>query len=182
MKEGNNWLYALLFLAGCFFCFVATQFVYLDIDYKVNVLESLIDIATVIVGLYLGITINSKFSNKQHFISFIEPKLEKILVLENDIRNIIETNNSIDNATISAKIKSLNSDVAQLSKIFKSFKKNEGCINSIDDAIDDFETKLAASPISQNVIDYSLAKNDIIVLIDKLDLKIVEAINILHNK
>lgn len=182
MKEGSGLLGLLYFLAGCFVCFLGTQFVYLEIDYKVNILESLIDIATLMVGLYLGITINSRFSNKQHFIHFIEPKLEKILVFGSDIRNIIEANNSIDDATINIHVKKINSEVAQLAKIFRSFKKEDKCIQEIDDAIDRFETALFSSPISQNIIDYTQSKQSIITLIDSLDLKIVDSINVLHNK
>lgn len=183
MKEGNNWWFTILiFFAGVASCYFCIQFHLLKINYELKVIDTTISLGTVIVGLYLGITINSRFSNKEHHINFIGPKIEDVWVKTAEINSLLTDNSKIDNKSISKKIKEANAAIAKLNNIFKTFQYNANCVDNLDTAIDELEKKLYSAPITNDIIDYTSIYADILKLLNTLEIRVVEAIDYLYKR
>lgn len=183
MSGGLNLLVAvLIFIAGCASCYICMQFEYLEIDNKVNVAESALALSTIIVGLYLGITISSRFNNKNYLIHFIEPKLEECWKKCNNVGNIIEANTHIDVPTFTKNIKEVDIALAHLEKIFLTFEKNKQCIKAWQDSVDSLERFMMGAPIQNDIIDFTAIKLQLIKKLETVDERYVETVNFIHRK
>lgn len=137
----DDWILIVIlsFLIGMIVCYISCQFIFLDIDFKVNVVDGLISFAGLCIGLYIAIIFQNNKNRGQNFYSFVETKFDKLwqdFILLNET---LDYTSQIELREISKKFKSLDQKTAPLKKIFEAFDYDKDCILEIENKIEDLE-------------------------------------------
>lgn len=182
MKGGNSWIYfGLGLIIGGICSYISVQYQFFEIDYKIPVLDTLIDVITILVGLYIAISINSQFSHKEHFINFIEPKLSEGCNKVSHLRELVDLDSQLDVTTVAKTFKDFEIINNHISKIFKIYNKDQTLMGLIENkllVIDDIFFNQTS--ITNNIIDFSQVKGSILSNINDLDGLYLETIKYVH--
>lgn len=155
MKWENNIRIAVSFLVGVLVCYMSLQFSYFDIKKELDVPNIVISTITLLVGLFIAITIQKRVTKNQNSHSYLISKIDKQWNSFNEISENLSVNDKIDISTLQLLIKNVIHPTSYLSRLFTSFDIDCNCITDLDQNLEELEDKLSNMPASQNIIDIS---------------------------
>lgn len=180
-KENNNiWLLGLSFLFGALISYILCQFEFLNIDCDVNVTESILSIITALIGLYIAISIQKKFTKNQNKHSFVQSKLDSSWQSFSNFSQNLHLQDNIEVSQVTKYIKEVSLSTNFINNIFTAFELNTSCITELDTMIDTLENLIGECPVSNNIYSIKTKKVEIenqILLITK---KYADLIKLIH--
>jgi hypothetical protein len=159
-KESNFFIIILSFLIGFGTSYFLTQFHYLDIDFQINAVETLLSIITAIIGLYIAISIQKKNNRNQSLHNLLQGKLDSFLSSYSTFEKSITVQSSMRLSLATSSIKTLNQDLCNLKALFNSFSLQCNCVDSIENCLDDLDDLLTAyTPVINNNLQLSQSRS-----------------------
>lgn len=164
MKKENSFIIPVLsFVVGFGACYIATQYSFFNINTEVNVVETLLSVATALIGLYIAISIQKKNNRSQSLHNLLQSKMDSFLNNYSVFESNFTSQSTIRLSVATRSIKSLNQEINGLKALFKSFSVNCACIDSIEQSIDDLDELLTGNtPVVNNAIQLSSKKSAIL--------------------
>lgn len=183
MNQGNSYILNIIFIIlGALLSYVLCQFNYLQLDPKINIINSLISTATVVVGLYIAISLKKNQTKSSNLHSYLQPKLDLVWNLFLNISHKLSLNDKIELVEISKSIKEINQNLTPLKKMFYSFKVNNNCIEEIETRIENLESFLVDEcKIEKNIIFYYENKDKLRIKLDEIHSFFAESLKIINN-
>lgn len=163
MKKGNPYLIGLIFfIFGATISYVACQYSFLKIDTEINVIDVATSILGLTIGLYIAITLESKRNRNQNFYSYVEGKFDLLWQDFITLNGLLDYNNSIELKETSKQIKLITQKITTLKKIFEAsdvdFKTLIDIENKIDE-LDDFLSTL--SDTNNNILNLDTNRDEL---------------------
>ncbi len=154
IKKGSSILIAIIsFLIGVVICYLCCQTYLLEIDYKLNVVDSIFSVAGLGIGLYIALIFENQKSRGQNFYSYVEGKFDLLW------QDFIQLNEVLDNASqtqiseLSRSFKKIEQKISPLKKIFEASDYKSDCISEIEGKIESLEIFLSTgNHISNNIV------------------------------
>jgi hypothetical protein len=161
MKWENKLWHLVSFLVGSFVCYLTLQVSFFEIKKELDIPNIILSIITLIIGLFIAITLQKRINKGQNQYSYISNKLDAVWNSFNDFSEKISYDNKMDISSIRVLIKEVIRPTSFMKHIFGSFKINDTCICDLEEKLDAFETKLSDCPAENNIIDISSEKGQI---------------------
>ena len=182
MRKGASlWPFVIAFLVGCLLTYIVVQFCYLEIDYKVNVVTSLISLMTASIGLYIAITLRKSQTKTSNLHGYLQPKLDVVWKLFLTFSHQVSLNDQIELSEINKAIKEITLNITPLKKMFESFGLDDSCIGSLANKIDEIEGILVnETTINCNIVEYSHIKNSLRTTIDEAHSLFVYSLKVIN--
>lgn len=146
---------AVSFLVGVFVCYVSLQITYFEIKKELDVPNIIVSIITLLIGLFIAITIQKKVTKNQNSHSYLISKIDKQWNSFNEISENLSINDRIDISTVQQYIKNVVHPTTFLNRLFTSFDINCDCITELEQNLEELEDTLSNMPANQNIIDIS---------------------------
>lgn len=180
-KENNNiWLLSLSFLAGSLISYIFCQFQYLQIDIAVNVTESILSIITAIIGLYIAISLQKKYTKNQNKHSFVQSKLDSSWQSFSNFSQNLHYQDFIEVSQVTKFIKEINLSTNFIKHIFTPWGLNTICIDELDALIDNLEQLIGGCPTANNIYSISTKKVEIAEQIKLISKKYADLMKQIH--
>jgi len=157
----NKWRYFIAFLIGVIVCYVTTQFKYLQINYEVNVIETLIAFFGLTVGIYIADTIQKNINRNQNRYSFLEGKLDDSWTKFIKLSKLIRVDEKIALESLSSYNEDIVLQISFLRNIFEGFKMDFTCIDLLETKLEEFENVFDGLKTEDNVKYYNDEKGSI---------------------
>jgi hypothetical protein len=161
MKWENSIGLAISFFIGCLACYISLQYSYFQIKKELDVPSIIISIVTLLIGLFIALTIQKRVTKGQNNHSFLVNKIDKLWTAFNEFAEGLSYEDRVDITTLKNFIKNVVHPVSSLNKVFNSFEIESKCVSDLEENLDNFETMLSNIPANQNVIDISNNRVDI---------------------
>ena len=170
MKYGNNiFIILVAFFVGALVSYIFCQITLLEIDPKVNVAGSLISTLTIIIGLYIAISLKKIQTRSSNLHSYVQNKIDKAWDAFSSFAQQILIKDKEELTQITKATKEVSMHIASLKKIFVPFKLDGQCLIDLENQIDTLENLLTTQPIiSPNIVNYSNIKSSLSKDIDKI--------------
>jgi hypothetical protein len=179
MKWENKLWIIISFFAGSFVCYLTLQISYFDIKTELDVPNIILSIITLLIGLFIAITLQKRINKGQNQYSYISNKLNALWSSFNDFSEKLSYDTKIDISSIRVLIKEIIRPTSFLKNIFNTFKVNDECVCELEEKLDTFESKLSDCPAENNIIDFSADREiieNMVLDINKSFLKILNEI------
>ena len=146
MRKGNNiFILALVFILGFGAAYFLIQFSYFDMDMSINVIDTLLSIATALIGLYIAVSIQKKNSRNQSLHDLLQSNLTSLLVDFSKFEKKLSVQSSMQLNVATSSIKSLYQELVRMRSLFNSFSRDCGCIDIIEEKLDQLDDILTGS-------------------------------------
>lgn len=145
------------FLLGALCCYVLNQFAFLDIDRKVNVIETIVSAFSIGVGIYLVIVIQKRHNQSQNFYNYLVNRLDIIWGDFNSIYGQIEKSDQIELRTTNLYFK----DFEIKHSNFKRLLSTVNIDANLEGLIENLENLLDRSLKRNNILYYDSIKLEI---------------------
>ena len=176
--KDSIWL-AVSFFVGVLICYLTLQYSYFTIKKELDIPSIIISLLTLLIGLFIAITIQKKINKGQNQYSYISNKLDVLWGSFNDFSGKLSYDTKVDVSSIRKLIKDVIHPVSFLKNIFESFSINDNCVCELEEKLDELETKLSNYPATENIIDFNEDKiviENMILEINKYFSKILKEI------
>lgn len=182
MKKNNSiWLLIIAFISGSLISYILTKFHYLQIDYKVNVTNSLISIITASIALYIAISLKKDQTKSLNLHNYLQPKLDVVWSLFLNLSHKLNLNDQIELIEVNKAVKEIYQNITPLKKMFTSFGLNNPSLSNLEKKIEEIEDILVdKSEISDNVISYSSQKDKLKIALDEGHTLFVETLKVIN--
>ena len=152
--EDNIWVYVSFFV-GAFICYLTCQFSYFQIKKELDIPSIILNIITLLIGLFIAITLQRKNNRSQNQHSYLINKLDHQWNSFNVFSQKITFNNRIDVSSIRLLITEVIHPSAFLKSIFESFNLDKTCVCNLENNLENLEIRLSNIPANNNIIDFS---------------------------
>ena len=178
MKKGNSiWLNITFFLIGTLVSYILCQYKCLDIDPKVNVPATLISLITVLIGLFLAISLKKIQSKSSNLHNYLQPKLDFTWQLFLSLSHQLSLQDQIELSELNKAIKGITQNITPLKKMFTSFGLSNPCIDKLETGIEKLESFLVNEcKIEGNIINYSSKKQELRLKLDSIHTMFVDSL------
>lgn len=161
MKWENKLWIIVSFFVGSFVCYLTLQVSFFEIKTELDVPNIILSIITLIIGLFIAITLQKRINKGQNQYSYISNKLDTLWSSFNDFSEKLSYDTRIDISSIRTLIKDIIRPTSFLKNIFESFEIPDNCVCELEEKLDAFESKLSDCPAENNIIDISTEKEQI---------------------
>ena len=100
MKWANNIIIAISFFVGVLVCYFSLQITYFQIKKELDVPNMIVSIITLLIGLFIAITIQKRVTKNQNSHSYLITKIDKQWNSFNEISENISISGKIDISTL----------------------------------------------------------------------------------
>jgi hypothetical protein len=165
MKWGNKIELFTSFFSGVFICYLTLQFSYFDIKNELDIPNIILSIITLLIGLYIAITLPKILNKSQNQHTYLVSKLDALWSSFNDFSQKTSYDTRIDISSIRTLMLDIIHPISFLKNVYESFGINNNCLCNLEEKLENLESKLSNTPAQSNVIDFSAEsvtiKNDI---------------------
>ena len=182
MKNENSiWLFVIVFLVGSLISYSFCQYYYLQIDPKVNVVQSLISITTAIIGLYLAISLKKIQTKSSNLHNYLQPKLDFAWKLFLTLSHQLSLQDQLEISELTKSIKEITQNITPLKKMFSSFGLTDPCMDNLETQIENLEKFLVDDcEVSENIINYLNKKEKLRDKLDNVHTQFVNALKVIN--
>jgi hypothetical protein len=164
MNKNKLITFTIPLLIGSLISYILTQFSLLKINYEINISESIIDIITVIIGLFIAINIQQNHNKNQKQYTIIEKKMDPIWeYFISEINNLDSNNSNLTLRQVTELHKKVSLKIDHLIEIFDSFELPPSSINQLKTEINNLLEFIEQRPEKQNNVIY-FTKEDIVYI------------------
>ncbi|MBL4663165.1 MAG: hypothetical protein JKY22_06340 [Flavobacteriaceae bacterium] len=158
--KNKTWL-IISFFTGVLVCYILLQFSYFEIKKELDIPNIIISIITLIIGVWIAVTLQRKINRSQNRHSFLLVKLDILWNAFNSFSTKLAYDNHIDATSIRKMMKEVIHPIDFLKNMFETFDINDACISNLETELESLEEKLSNIPAKQNVIDLNNHRDDI---------------------
>ncbi|WP_417368654.1 hypothetical protein [Gelidibacter japonicus] len=159
--KANRWIFFLFFFSGCLISYLLSQFHFLEINYEVNIIETLIAILGIGVVIYIADTIQKNINRNQNRYSFLENKLDDCWMRFIKLSKLISIDNKIPLESLSSFNEDIVHQVSFIKNIFAGFNMDSTCLIYLESKLDDFEDVFDDLKTKDNIKYYKKEKQNI---------------------
>lgn len=158
-RASKYFIYAIWFFSGVFICYWFSQISYLEIDKSINIPETILTIISLLVGLFIALTLQSKLNRNQNFYGYVISKFDSLWEDYSKFYTLIDSSNQIPLANVNKFTKNFQQRIDILKQLVITFGLGDIAIKKIEDEFDKFEDILSnRSFYNQNIVFYDTRK------------------------
>jgi hypothetical protein len=156
MRHKNSfWLNLIYFLFGCLITYWTCQYSYFNIDNTINISETLIAILTLIVGIFIAVSLQKRQNKNQNLYNFLAVKLDDLWNRYNSFDQQLNYSQQIEVKQCTVFFKEFEVKYQSLKKLFSTFEISDQNIDYLANEMEAFEDILFNEcSISNNIISY----------------------------
>jgi hypothetical protein len=175
----NKWRYLIVFFIGVLICYISTQFIFFEIDYAINVPETIMAVLGLGVGLFIASTIQKNITRNQNRYSLLESKLDDSWTKFIKLSKLISIDDKIPLESLSSYNEDIVHQISFLKNIFGGFEMDCTCIEILESKLEEFENTFDCLKTEDNIKYYKEEKNIIeekIVIVNQCFSKVLNTI------
>lgn len=169
-RKNNFYKYVIVFLFGALVNYILLQIEFFEIKKELDIPNLLISSITILVGLLIATSLQKKVNKNQNQHSYLITKFDSLWLSFNEISEILENTTKIEISTIQKLIKKVLYPASALIKVFTSFGLSKTNISKLENELDQFESYITDLPATDNIIDISDNKNEVIKKMKSIDI------------
>jgi hypothetical protein len=159
MKVKNSlFIIVISFFSGALICYLFAQWKWLKIDTEVNVVETLIAIISIVIGIFIAVHIQKRYTQNQNLYNYLVTRLDSLWTDFNSFFAQIEQTDTIELVKVTAFVKQFQMRNTALVKLLQP----SALTNNLEALTDEFESLFANGLIRQNVVYYDGAKDNVV--------------------
>lgn len=152
MKWESSILYLISFLGGVLVCFCSLQFAFFEIKKEIDLPNLILSIITVLIGLFIAVTIQKRIAKSQNQHSYLVNKLDTIWASFNLFSDKLLNDKKVNVSDIRNFMKDVIRPTVFMKSLFNSFEIDKECICTLEKKLEKFEEKISNYSASENVI------------------------------
>jgi hypothetical protein len=161
MKWGNKIELLASFFIGVFICYLTLQFTLFETKYELDIPNIILSIITLLIGLYIAITLPKILNRSQNQHTYLVSKLDTLWNSFNDFSQKTSYDTRIDISSIRTLMSDVIHPISFLKSVYESFGINDNCLCDLEQKLENLESNLSNLPAQNNVIDFSTESSNI---------------------
>jgi len=152
MRWENKIWYAVSFFIGVFVCYLTLQYSYFEIKKELDVPAIIISVITLLIGLFIAVTLQKKVNKGQNQLTYLTGKLDRIWNSFNDFSETLIYEDNVDISSIRSFLKNVVHPMAFFKRIIQSFGVEVKSVTELENRLEALEEKLSNLPAKDNIL------------------------------
>lgn len=179
MKISKYFLSMLWFFIGALISYMLSQFSYFNVNTEINIVETIIAAISIIIGLYIAITIQKRYNRNQNLYTYLVGRLDSIWSDFNAFSNQVDATDQIELNRVNKVLKDLQKRNSDLNNLLIQL----GSINNQFETLSEILRKtFEGSLIKDNIVYYDANKETISGINKSITDNLADIFNQINNK